>query len=224
MSCFEEYFFHHYKLPPREKLSHYASHFIRMPFLWNGKSCWKNMGGLAGPCYLFYHPNGGYYFSCDLMQPLDTDWSGILGWIEDQVDKWGPVHAPWNCRQKSVWRLEPESVQLNRELFSKHVELECCRMNLKKATEEVERLKSQFDLATSMLQKEWEPDDASPMSMTPPPPKTPPVMAPAPLLMPTCKHAAKPAEAHGAEASSSNLAPVSWLAFIMFSDGTSQKC
>ena len=162
----------------------FAGLYYKVPFLWNGRACWKNGGGdIRGPAFIYYHPKGGYYLGARLIKPTADDWSGTKAWLMEENGVFRNLHCPWWSENPSVWRcitltmLQHEMMDdLTSKVASKQDEIEGLQADLLQA-------KIQLDTATSMLQAEWDP-----MSTDGPSSSTTTFMAP------TAKPAPKPSD------------------------------
>lgn len=144
----------------------------------------------------------------ELKGPLESNWEGTLAWMEEKDATFGPLHVPWNSQSGSMWMLEGDAHLAHRLLFSKTVEHEIALKRLEEKNVELATMKAQYDLATSMLQKEWE-DGDTPVHSPAPSPRT--------FLQPTSKAPGPPPPPHGmvppsGAPSSSHMAPAPWLA------------
>lgn len=132
----------------REWMTHFAGTFWKLLVLWNGSTVWKNMGQDHGVAYIYYHPDGGYFVGSRLIAPLEGDWSGT---------NFGPLHIPWRNDHPSVFMCTSlcERLYLKPQFLTK--ELEARTAQVKELEDRLEESRQQLEVATSMLQAEWDP-------------------------------------------------------------------
>ena len=141
----------------RQWMNHFAGTFWKLPYLWNGRTVWKNMGQDHGVAYIYYHPDGGYFVGTRLIAPLEGDWSGTLAWMQEHPLNFGPLHIPWRNDHPSVFICTSlcERLYLKSQYLTK--ELEARTAEVKDLEDKLEESRQQLEVATSMLQAEWDP-------------------------------------------------------------------
>ena len=156
---------------------HFQGFFHRVPFLWNGKACWKNNGGdFAGPAFIYWHPKGGWFLGARLIKPTAQDWSGTKAWMPEIPGGFGNLHCPWWSENPSLWRCVSLVARHEEKIHELSHEVQSIQADLLGT-------KIQLDTATAMLQQEWDPMNADE-----------PSSSNAKFVEPTAKAAPKPSD------------------------------
>ena len=126
----------------REWMTHFAGTFWKLLVLWNGSTVWKNMGQDHGVAYIYYHPDGGYFVGSRLIAPLEV-WHELWA-TAHSMEEWPSLSVHVHL---FVWETLPEVPIPDKRVTAQVKELE----------DKLEESRQQLEVATSMLQAEWDP-------------------------------------------------------------------
>lgn len=173
----------------RQAFAAYSGKYYKLPYLWYGKCVWKRDRGNE---MLFWHPSGSpegtYYFG-----PKNPEWDSTVAWVHAMDERFSNVYVPWSSHEPSQWRVchltvllgeackeewekrpekEGELALLKETYTQQSLEMAELKIDNQSKTDEIQALKKelevvkqQLDVATGMLEQEWQPE-ATPASTT----------------------------------------------------------
>jgi len=103
--------------PLRQAFATFSGKYLKLPYLWYGKSVWKRDGGSE---LLFWHPSGSpqgtYYFGTKLVDCWNPEWDTTVAWVIAMDERFSNVYVPWSSHEASRWRLCSLTVSLGEGL------------------------------------------------------------------------------------------------------------